>query len=142
MELDEVCQSDLQHYREAEDKDDKHIAEDNPQGVGSGCVLCHRHDDAPNIWNCGGHNNSQAAIDVHEQLDEELPVVKADTVVDPWAVVIHVQHAPVAYAAVMSSVRFPDITHLAVPSSFCLITHVESPIGRHQAWVCHDALIE
>jgi len=142
MELDEVCEGDLQHYREAEDEDDTHFAEDTPHSVVFGCVLCHLHEYVPNLRYCGRHNNDQAAIDIHEQLDEELPVVEADTIVNPWAVMIHVQNAPIAYAAVVSSVRFPHITHLAIPSSFGFIAHVESPVGRHQARICHDALVE
>jgi hypothetical protein len=56
--------------------------------------------------------------------------------------VIHVQDASVANAAMVSSVWLPNVAHLAVSSSLCLIAHVEAPIGRHHTWICHDALVE
>jgi len=56
--------------------------------------------------------------------------------------VIHVQDASVANAAMVSSVWLPNVAHLAISSSLRLITHVEAPIGRHHTWICHDALVE
>jgi hypothetical protein len=56
--------------------------------------------------------------------------------------VIHVQDASVADTAMVSSVRFPNIAHLAISSSLGFIAHIESPIRWHNTWVCHNALVE
>jgi len=42
----------------------------------------------------------------------------------------------------MSSVWLPHIAHFAVPPAFGLIAHIEAPIGRHNTWICSDALTE
>mmetsp|Transcript_15947 Transcript_15947/g.47884 ORF Transcript_15947/g.47884 Transcript_15947/m.47884 type:complete len:206 (+) Transcript_15947:67-684(+) len=86
------------------------------------------------------HNESE--VHIAQQLDEELPVVEANAVVDPRAVVVHVQDAAIADAAMVGAVGLPDIAHLAVSSALGLVTHVEAPVGGHDARVGHDALVE
>ena len=46
-----------------------------------------------------------------------LIVAKSDTVVDPRAVVIHLQSARVTHRAVMRPVRFYAVAFLAVPDT-------------------------
>jgi len=47
-------------------------------------------------------------------LEEVLPVVKADAVVDPGAVVVHVEGALAADAAVVGAVRLEGVAEQAV----------------------------
>jgi len=90
----------------------------------------------------GEDDDDQEAVRIQQELHEELSVVEADAIVDPWAMVIHVENATVANTAMVSSIWLPYIAHLAVTPPLCLITHVEAPIGRHNTWICHDALVE
>jgi hypothetical protein len=87
-------------------------------------------------------NHYQASVDIEQELDEELSVVEANTIVDPWAMVVHVENATVADTAMMCTVGLPNIAHFTIPPSLSLITHVKAPIWRHHTWICHDALIE
>jgi hypothetical protein len=88
------------------------------------------------------NNYQQAAVHIQEELDEELSVVEANAIVDPWAMVVHVENATVADTTMMCSIRLPHIAHFAVSPSLCLVTHVEAPVGWYYAWICHNALIE
>jgi len=88
------------------------------------------------------NNHQQAAVHIQEELDEELSVVEANAIVDPWAMVVHVENATVADTAMMCTVGLPNIAHFTIPPSLSLITHVKAPIWRHHTWICHDALIE
>lgn len=56
--------------------------------------------------------------------------------------VIHVENAAIADTAVMRSIGFPYVAHLAVPPSLGLISHIEAPVWRNDTWICHDALVE
>jgi hypothetical protein len=51
---------------------------------------------------------------VKSEEKELLEVVIADAVPQPWAVMIHLQHACLAYGAVMSALRLPIPAHHAV----------------------------
>jgi hypothetical protein len=80
---------------------------------------------------------------VDQQQDEELTVPKADAVVDPRAVVVHVQHATVARRAVMAPLWFKDIAHQTIPSSLVLrVAQVKAPKHRHLPRVCRHCLHE
>jgi len=35
-------------------------------------------------------DHDQAGVDIEQQLHEELSVVEADAIIDPWAVVVHI----------------------------------------------------
>jgi len=95
-----------------------------------------------NIWCCRTDNCKQINVDITEQLDEKFSVVESNAVVNPRTMMVHIQDATVADAAVMCSVRLPDIAHLAIPSSFCFVSHVESPIFWYEAWIRHDAFVK
>jgi len=55
---------------------------------------------------------------------------------------VHVQNATVANAAVVASVRFPNIAHFAIPTPLRLVPHVETPIRWHDTRICHNAIVE
>jgi hypothetical protein len=55
---------------------------------------------------------------------------------------VHVEYAAIANATVVSAIWLPHVAHFAIPSSLCLVTHVETPIRRHDARISHDALVE
>lgn len=74
-------------------------------------------------------DEEKASNRVDQELDEIFAVVKADAVVDPWAVVIHVQHASATGGAVVRSVGFPHVADFAVSAAFVFVAHVESPVG-------------
>ena len=76
--------------------------------------------------------------DVDDEEHKELAVVEAHAVVDPGAVVVHIQDAAVADGAVVRPIGFPDVAHLAVAPPLRLVAHVEAPIRRHHARICHD----
>jgi len=79
----------------------------------------------------GGNVEVRNYEHVYQQQDEELTVPKADAVVDPWTVVVHVQHATVACRAVMAPLWFEDIAHQAIPPSLVLrVSQVEAPEHR------------
>ena len=63
----------------------------------------------------------------------------AYTVVDPRAVVVHVQYATVACRAVMASLRLEDIAHKAVASALVFrVTQMEAPEDGNLTRVsCH-----
>jgi len=42
----------------------------------------------------------------------------------------------------MCSIWLPYIAHFAIASSLRLVSHVKAPVGWHDTWVCHNALIE
>jgi len=88
------------------------------------------------------HDDKQGSEDIEQQLYEKLPVVEADTVVDPWAMVVHIEDAAVANTAVVCAVRLPYVAHLAVPSALCLVSHVKAPIRWYKTRIRHDALVE
>ena len=52
--------------------------------------------------------------DVNQEQDEEFSIPKADAVVYPGAVMVHVEHASVAGGAVMASFWLKDIAHKTV----------------------------
>ena len=57
--------------------------------------------------------------------------MKPDAIVDPGAVVIHVQDAAVARGAVMAPLRLKYVAHEAVPSPLVLrVAQVEPPEDR------------
>jgi hypothetical protein len=97
---------------------------------------------AAQLRECEDNHGEQCDIHVAQQLNKEFPIIEANAIVDPWAVMIHVQNAAIANAAVVSAVWLPHIAHLAVSPSLRLVTHVKTPIGRYDARIRHDALIE
>jgi len=81
----------------------------------------------PGIW----HGNDDEVGDdenVDEEQDEKLAVPEPDTIVNPRAVMVHVQHASVAGRAVMAALRLKYVAHEAVATAFVLwVTQVEAP---------------
>ena len=80
------------------------------------------------------HDGSHVDQDVpiNQQQQEELPVPKPDAIIDPRAVVVHIQHAPVASRAVMAPVRLKNIANEAIPSPLSLIIiQVKAPKSGH-----------
>ena len=69
---------------------------------------------------------------VNEEQDEKFAVPKSNTVVNPGAMMIHVQHAPVARGTMMAALRLKYVAHQAVSTAFILwVTQVESPEDRY-----------
>jgi hypothetical protein len=97
---------------------------------------------APYFWDRCERDDEDAAVNVEQEVEEKLSVVEANTVVDPWAMVVHVEDAAITNAAMMRAIWFPHVAHLAIPSPFCLVTHIEAPIRRDDPWIRHDALVE
>jgi len=50
---------------------------------------------------------------VEEHVHEELIVVKANAVCNPWTVMIHLKNTSIALGAVMASIRLGFVTPLA-----------------------------
>lgn len=66
------------------------------------------------------NNIENGDIDVEKKEQEVLPVPEAHTIVDPRTVMVHIKHASVTCGTVMASLRFENIAHQTVPSSFVL----------------------
>ena len=73
---------------------------------------------------------------VAEKEHEELVVVECDAVVDPWAVVVHLEHALSAHGAVVRAVRL-DVRALRAVSDLCL----DGPHGAGQV-LCDEDLLQ
>jgi len=145
MEPDEICQRAYQHDGQAPRHTNESTEDHEHSAMGLVIIMGVGQEDAQphhTLRNGCQHNDQQTSIDVKQQLDEELPVVEANTIVDPRAMMVHVEDAPVANAAVMHAVRLPDIAHLAISSTLGFVTHVEAPVRRYQTRICHDALVE
>lgn len=64
---------------------------------------------------------------VNKQKHEIFSVPKTNTIINPWAVMIHVQDTSIACGTVMTSLRLEYITHQAISSAFVLrITQMKS----------------
>lgn len=71
-------------------------------------------------YECGQDN-----IEQHQ--NEELPIVETNTVVDPWAMVVHIEDATVADRTVVAPLRFEYVTNQTIPSLLVLrIVEVET----------------
>ena len=57
---------------------------------------------------------------VHNELEEVLHVAMANTVVDPWTVVVHLEDAEVALTAMVSTCRLPCFLAFALLTVFHL----------------------
>lgn len=141
MELQEIGQcADQQHGHAIRDEHED-ARKDIPK-VQRALAPCQRTQPTVELWDRGGYNNEQATVNIEQELYEKLPVVKADAIVDPRAMMVHVKYAAIADTAMVSAIWLPNIAHLAISPPLCFITHVEAPIRWHNTWVCHDALIE
>jgi len=131
VELDEVGKRAKQQHGEAK-RHTYNNTRDAIQGfVAKVLVLCEFNETVVQLRDCENDHDGQTQIHITQQLDKELPVIEANTIVDPWAMVVHVQDAAVTDAAMMCTVGLPYVAHLAISSTFCLIAHVEAPIRRH-----------
>ena len=80
---------------------------------------------------------------VHQQEQEVLAIPKAYTVVDPGAVMIHVEYASVARRAMMASLRLEHIAHKTVTTSFVLVVaKMEAPEYGHLPRISRHCLKE
>jgi hypothetical protein len=77
--------------------------------------------------------------DIDEKKQEVLSVPETNAIVDPWAVVVHIQNASIAGGAVMASLRLENVAHETVSASLVLvIAEMEAPEHRNLAWIrCH-----
>ena len=82
-----------------------------------------------------GHSDGNEVGDdqhVDEKEDEEFAIPETDAVVDPRAVVIHVEDTPVAATAVMAPLWLENIAHEAITASFVLrVAQMEAPEDGH-----------
>jgi hypothetical protein len=79
-------------------------------------------------------------VHVEQEQQEVLPIPEADAVVDPGAVVVHVEHATIAGRTVVAPLWFENIAHQTVPSSLVLrvsvveaLHHKSSLLPRKEA---------
>ena len=76
---------------------------------------------------------------IDKEKDKKLAVPETNTVVNPRAMMVHVEHAPVARRAMMATLRLKYVAHEAVAATFVLrVTQVEAPEDWNLTWVsCH-----
>ena len=80
---------------------------------------------------------------IYEEEEELLAIPKANAVVNPRTVVVHVEHASVARRTVMATLWLEHIAHEAVATSLVfVVTQVETPKYWHLAWVSRHRLEE
>ena len=77
--------------------------------------------------------------DVNQEQDEEFSIPKADAVVYPGAMMVHVEHASVAGGAVMASFWLEDVAHKTISAPLILrVSQVEAPEDRDLSRIgCH-----
>ena len=81
--------------------------------------------------------------DVDEEEHEELAVPEANTIVDPRAVMVHVEDAAIAGGTMMATLRLENVAHQTVTASFVLrITEMEAPEDGYLTWISRHALNE
>jgi len=141
VKLYEVVKGDNQQCRQAP-RNAYYDSEDTIYRMQSGLIRCELDEHQDEGYYARRYNDRQGSKDIEQQLYEKLPVVEADTIVDPWAMVIHIKDAAVANTAVVCAVRLPHIAHLAVPPALCLIAHVKAPIRWYKTRIRHDALVD
>jgi hypothetical protein len=141
VKLDEVRQCEDQQQAHQISHDDANTAGNIP-AVNAVWALCQITESVVELGDGGEDDDDKAAVRIEKELHEELAVVEADTIVDPGAMMVHVEDAAVADTAVVSPVWLPYVAHLAIPPPLCLVAHIKPPIRRHHTWVCPDALVE
>ena len=73
---------------------------------------------------------------VDQQENEKFAIPKSDTVIDPGAVMVHVQHTSIAGGAVMAAFGLEYVAHETVSTTLVLwVTQMESPEDRHLTWI-------
>lgn len=55
-----------------------------------------------------------------KQEQEELSVIETYTIIQPWAMMVHIQYTPIASRAMMASFGFENVADKAVSSSFVI----------------------
>lgn len=69
-----------------------------------------------------------AEDDVEEHLEEEFTVLEANAIVDPWAMMVHVEDASIACGAVVAAFGFEDVADEAEATTFLVgIVEEETP---------------
>lgn len=80
---------------------------------------------------------------IEEQKYKIFSVPKPNAIINPGAVVVHIQNSSVSAAAVMSTLRFKNITYKAVSlASAYWISLPKPPKGRNFSWICEHGLKE
>lgn len=91
------------------------------------------------------HKDKDARERQEEEKQAKVPViVEANTIVNPGAVVVHLQDAPPAYAAVMASGRLKSITPSALPRllpTLLLPLLQDLLVQRGLSWICSYRLV-
>ena len=89
----------------------------------------------PGINHCKGYKVCDNE-NVDQQQDKELAIPEANTVVDPRAMMVHIEHTTATTRAMVASFRLEDVAHQTISSSlmFC-ITKMETPKYRHLTWI-------
>ena len=89
----------------------------------------------------GGYVADDENIDEEEQ--EILAIPKADTIIDPRTVMVHVKYASITSRAMMTTFRLEHITHKAISASFVfIVTQVETPEYRYLSRISRHCLEE
>lgn len=76
--------------------------------------------------------NSNKKIEYKKQ--EIFAIVKSDTIINPGAMMIHIQNALLTFRTVVTSFRFKIMANQAVFSLFMNIL-VDSPVQRYGSWL-------
>lgn len=74
-----------------------------------------------NDGGCPKPTDEDRKSDVNQHQDKELFIGEADTIVNPWAMMIHIQYTPLANGAMMCPFRLYGVTVLAKLVSECLL---------------------
>ena len=81
--------------------------------------------------------------DVYKQKKEVFAVPKANTVINPRTMVIHVENTTITNRAMMASLWFENVTHETVTTTFLFwVAQVEAPKHWHLTWVSGHGLYE
>ena len=73
---------------------------------------------------------------VDQEQDEKFAIPKSNAVIDPGAVMVHVEYAPIAAGAMMTTFRLKYVAHEAVSAALILrVAQVEAPEDGYLAGI-------
>ena len=118
--------------REEDEKDDDYKRQEQL----SGAIVARRR-----LHQEGVRHQQTVGIRVADEEHEELVVFEADAVVDPWAMMIHLEDASATRAAVVTAVGFDFVASVAVAHGTLREEHDVS-IGGAQAWLFENLPVQ
>jgi hypothetical protein len=89
------------------------------------------------------NNKVSAQKNVDQKKHEKLPVPESNAIVNPRAVMVHIEDTPIASRAVMAAFGLENVAHQTVTPSFVFrISEVKAPKDWDLPWISGHCLDE